>query len=529
MLVIVEHPRARLCVVGPSRGKHLLAAAWALAVAASLSGCQSIPRVSAGTLNLAAHVSPVPASNAAPILNALREEMVVRPVASNEVTAAIPLAQPDVVSGRADLWGRLVRGFSLTVPDDPLIERFARHFAAKSYFSRRQEAARRYLHLVASEIEAEGLPMELALLPLVESSLNPHAVSSAGAMGAWQFMPATAKNYDLRISRLIDERKNVQAATRAALRYLKRLHEQFGDWPLALAAYNWGEGNVARAIARNRAAGRAADYLSLRLPAETRNYVPQLFALAALVRDAARYEVVLPAIDDSPFLVAVKLPQDIDVTLAARFAGLTEMEFLAYNPAVRPPLAMRAATPQLLLPIEAAERFEAVLPLYQDNLASWSVRTLRGGARIESLANQYRVEPAQLRSVNNIPAGMRLAAGSTILVPATAPEQTEASEEVIARAALYLVPDVVRITVRARRGETPRALAIRLGVPLDRLRVWNRNLPSRTFAKPTIVVAYLSPEKAQHLADKKTDGKPGRAGSKRQSEISGHSGKARRT
>lgn len=508
----------------------VLAALVVSAATIFLAGCLSAPtRADIHSITIELR-PPSPTASKDSTKNAQDEELVSLSAGPRLDTPATQLVRPlERIPERADLWARIARGFSMPVPEDPLIERFASHFAAKEYFVRRESPARRHLHLIAGEIEAEGLPMELALLPFVESSLNPHAVSPAGALGAWQFMPATARYYDLRISRLLDERKNVQAATRAALRYLRRLHEQFGDWPLALAAYNWGEARVARAIARNRASGLATDYLSLRLPPETRNYVPQLFALRALVRDPERYGTQLPVIDDSPYLLAVTIRQDIDVSLAARLAGLSEREFLAFNPAIRPPLVMSAATPQLLLPIDAAERFEAVLPLFQDNLASWSVRTLAEGARVEHLASQYQIRPALLRSVNGIPSGMRLGAGSTILVPAPADKQEAASAAAIAQAALHLIPDVVRVTLRARRGETPRAVAARLGVSLERLRAWNSGLPKRVFSKSTPVVAYLSPEKARHFDEEKADASFVNEAAKRRASASGKTVKDRRT
>jgi hypothetical protein len=207
------------------------------------------------------------------------------------------------------------------------------------------ERSRLYLFHVVEELELRGMPTELALLPYIESAFNPQAVSSAKAAGMWQFMPGTGRDFHLKQNVLRDERRSVLDSTRAALDYLQMLHDMFGDWHLALAAYNWGQGNVSKAIERNKAAGLPTGYLDLNMPAETRNYVPKLQAVKNIIANPTLFGAVLPDIGNHPFFDTVDITRDIDVEMAARLAEVRLEDFKALNPSQRKPIILPPAPP----------------------------------------------------------------------------------------------------------------------------------------------------------------------------------------
>ncbi|MCB2038903.1 MAG: transglycosylase SLT domain-containing protein, partial [Ottowia sp.] len=217
------------------------------------------------------------------------------------------------------------------------------------------------------------MPTELALLPFVESAFNPQAVSSAKAAGMWQFMPATGRHFDLKQNIFRDDRRDVLGSTRAALDYLEKLHGMFGDWHLALAAYNWGEGNVARAIKRNQEAGLGTGYADLNMPAETRNYVPKLQAIKNIVARPGGFGATLPDIGNHPYFDTVDIRRDIDVAVAAKLAEVRLEDFKALNPSHRKPVIFATGTPQVLLPWDNAALFQKNLKAYDPaKLASWT-------------------------------------------------------------------------------------------------------------------------------------------------------------
>lgn len=406
------------------------------------------------------------------------------------------LAEPDAAAqlrSAPDLWGRLRRGFAMPPLTHELVDAHARRFAASGFLPARADRIRLYLPMIVEELEQRRLPLELALLPMVESALNPQARSPVGALGLWQFMAPTARQYELRTSRLVDDRKNLREATRAAMDYLQKLHGQFGDWHLAMAAYNWGEGNVARAIARQQARGLPADFNGLApgMPAETRNYVPQILALARLVAMPIAFGASLPDIPDGNPLVEVALNRDMDLSLAARMAGLSERDFMALNPAVKAPLVLASATPRLLLPQDAASRFEKALAAHTGKTASWSVQRLRSTQPVDSIAARAGVTAAAVRAANDIPRGHKPLAGSTLLLPVAAPVGSRVSEEVVAAASLQTAPDVVKVQAKARAKETLAEAARRLAVDVNKLAQWNA-VGAKRIKQPLAAGRYLT-------------------------------------
>src|SRR6185295_5196275 len=213
----------------------------------------------------------------------------------------------------ADLWERIRRGFAMPDLESDLVRQQEQWYATRpDYIQRMTERSSKYLFHIVEELERRNMPTELALLPFIESAFNPQAVSSAKAAGMWQFMPATGTYFDLKQNVFRDDRRDVLASTRAALDYLQKLYGMFGDWHLALAAYNWGEGSVGRAIARNQKAGLGTRYEDLNMPAETRLYVPKLQAVKNIVANPQAFNTELPLIENHPYFQQVLITRDID-------------------------------------------------------------------------------------------------------------------------------------------------------------------------------------------------------------------------
>jgi membrane-bound lytic murein transglycosylase D len=333
------------------------------------------------------------------------------------------------------------------------------------------DRSRRYLYYIVVEVADRRMPLEIALLPMVESAFNPVALSTARAAGIWQFMPSTGVSYGLKQNFWFDSRRDVIAATEGALNYLQKLYAQFGDWQLALAAYNWGEGNVARAIERNRKAGLPTDYASLRMPDETRNYLPKLQAVKNIVRDPAAFDLELADIPDAPYFAVVKTSRKMDVKRAAELAELSLEEFQYLNPHHNRPVIAGSDEFAILLPIDRAEIFAAKLELTDQPLVSWQAYRLRPGETLAQLAARLGMPEASLRAVNGIGVRARVPAGHTLLVPAQRPSRDAA--ETLTNAVFTTVPQGQTIYHRVGRGETLTGIAARYSVTTADLKVWN--------------------------------------------------------
>src|SRR3990167_5542618 len=304
-----------------------------------------------------------------------------------------------------ELWDRIRRGFAMPDLQNELVTDREQWYASRpEYMQRMTERSSKYLFHIVEELERRQMPTELALLPFIESAFNPQAVSSAKAAGMWQFMPATGKYFDLKQNAFRDDRRDVLASTRAALDYLKKLHGMFGDWHLALAAYNWGEGSVGRALAKNQRTGQPTGYLDLNMPMETRFYVPKLQAVKNIVSAPAAFNSKLPLIENHPYFQSVTIRRDIDLALAAKLAEVPLADFKALNPSINRPVIMAAGTPQILLPWDNAEIYQSNLEGYSGGrLASWTVWIAPSTMRPADAAKRVGMGEAELRSVNNIP------------------------------------------------------------------------------------------------------------------------------
>ncbi|MDK9704395.1 MAG: transglycosylase SLT domain-containing protein [Sulfuritalea sp.] len=257
-----------------------------------------------------------------------------------------------------NVWDRIRNGFSLPPLSGPLVaERELWYGQRKDLVANISQKARRYLFHIVEAVEKRGLPMELALLPFVESGFEPGALSTAQAAGLWQFIPGTAQRYNLKLTDQYDARRDILASTEAALDYLDFLHGIFKDWQLALAAYNWGEEAVLRAVQRNQAKGLAADYENLNLPEETRYYVPKLMAIRNIVMSPELHGVELADIPNTPYFAEIDVRVPLDIQSVARLAGLPASEVLALNPSHKSLYISGKGKPAVLLPADRIEAF----------------------------------------------------------------------------------------------------------------------------------------------------------------------------
>ncbi|NUO89111.1 MAG: transglycosylase SLT domain-containing protein [Cupriavidus sp.] len=391
-----------------------------------------------------------------------------------------------------DIWDRIRRGFAMPDLEGTLVDDRTQWYAQRpEYMERMVGRSSRYLYHIVEELEQRKMPTELALLPFVESAFNPQAQSTAKAAGMWQFIPSTGRSYNLKQNMFRDERRDVLASTDAALDYLARLYDMFGDWHLALAAYNWGEGAVSRAIARNQARGLPTDYASLPMPNETRYYVPKLQAVKNIIANPAAYGVKLPEIPDHPYFVTVTTSRDIDVNLAAKLADMSVEEFKALNPSFNRPVILGASNPQILLPFDNAERFQYNLNTYRGGLSSWAAVTVDSRERVESLAARLNVDADTLREINSIPKGMRLKAGSTVMIPRSGRHDQDISATLADSAMLAMepdLPDARRVVVRASRRDTVTSVARRYGVSAGQVQSWNKLSGTKLVAGQSLVL-----------------------------------------
>ena len=373
-----------------------------------------------------------------------------------------------------NLWDRIRSGFAVRDIDSPLVQRHVAWYLNRpDYVQRMMERSRRYLHFVVEELEKRQMPMELALLPMIESAYNPIAYSTAKASGIWQFIPATGKHYGLEQNWWYDGRRDVTAATFAALDYLQKLYGDFGDWQLALAAYNWGEGSVARAVDRNARKGQSGDYESLHMPAETANYVPKLQAVKNIIADPARYGIVLEDIPNQPYFIKVAAPAHIDFKRAAQLAEVPLEEFRYLNPAHNRPVITSSGR-MLLLPVDKAGVFTANLEANDDPLVTWQTYTLRKKEGIEQVAARFHMTAATLRQVNGLDQRRKVRSGHTLLVPLPGNIDAGNFDNTYSTLDFQPAPSAMEsIEYRVRRGDTMRSVALRHRVTMAQLQRWN--------------------------------------------------------
>ena len=414
-----------------------------------------------------------------------------------------------------DMWDRIRRGFKMPNLEGDLVRDREQWYASRpDYIQRMTERSNKYIFHIVEELERRNMPTELALLPYIESAFNPQAVSSARAAGMWQFMPATGTDYDLKQNIFRDDRRDVLQSTRAALDYLQKLYNMFGDWQLALAAYNWGEGSVGRAIAKNQKAGLPTTYSDLTMPAETRLYVPKLQAVKNIVANPQAFNAELPLIANHPYFQTVTLTRDLDVALAAKLADVRIEDFRALNPAAHKPVILAAGTPQILLPWDNAAVFQRNFEAYsQGQYASWTAWTVPSTMTVADAAQRSGMSETDLRAINNIPPRMLIKTGSTLIVPRSAKVQEDVAALVADTGHLSFQPEIVtrRTTVKAGRNDSVASIARRYSVSAANVAEWNDVKPTHAFPRGYGVVVYL-PVRASRAASVGTGEAPVRRG-----------------
>jgi membrane-bound lytic murein transglycosylase D len=424
------------------------------------------------------------------------------------VEVAAPARLPETIDltyESAEIFQHLRRGFSMPNINSELVLHHQQWYLNRPDYLRRMiTRSSRYLHFIIVELDKRGMPLEIALLPMVESAYNPTAYSRSHASGLWQFVPATGKQYNLEQNWWVDERRDIVQSTGAALDYLQYIYELHGDWHLALASYNWGEGAVGRAIKKNAAQGLPTDYLSLKMPEETRNYVPKLQALKNIFNNPnILADLDMLGVPMRPYFATVTNSGNIDVKLAAKLAEMPVQEFVALNPSHNRAV-IRSETP-MVIPADKLETFAHNLEAHEESdkpLSSWQAYTLRPGEKLEEVAPRFGMTVAGLKALNGLQGRMRVASGATLLVagegneaedmglkalpeeqplvfaaPALRTEQPAAEKPAAEKpAAEKPAPGVGTRTSthEVRKGETLSAIARRYGMSLAELKSLNK-------------------------------------------------------
>jgi membrane-bound lytic murein transglycosylase D len=391
-----------------------------------------------------------------------------------------------------DLWQRIREGFAMPDLDNAVVREKTAYYAARpEYLQRIFDRSRIYLYHIVEELEKRGLPTELALLPMVESAFNPMAYSRAHASGLWQFIPGTGRRFELQQNWWYDGRRDIVESTKAALDYLTFLYEMHGDWHLALASYNWGEGSVARAIAKNRAAKLPTDYWHLSMPVETRQYIPKLQALKNIIANPGPLGITLDPIPNQPYFAAYTKLRDIDVQLAAKLAEMPVEQFIALNPGFSRPIIRAAVTPRIVLPADKVDVFHDNLTKHDgSSLVSWKTYHPKKGETFESIAKKFGMTLGQLKEVNGIGPRTRMVP-DLLVVPSS-----RAALDTRKLPLMYAPPIPIlmrRIFHTVKSGETLASIARRYGVALEDMKRWNPG--TRVTAGQKVAVEVRAPVK----------------------------------
>lgn len=395
----------------------------------------------------------------------------------------------------ADLWARLRSGYALPEQSHKRIDQetdwYARH---PNYLDRVAERATPYLYYIVEEAERRGIPAEIALLPVVESAFKPFAYSHGRAAGIWQFIPGTGRMYGLKQNWWYDGRRDIYASTDAALRYLQQLHKNLGgDWLLALAAYNSGEGTVRKAIRRNQKKGKPTDFFSLRLPPETRGYVPRLLAIARIIKDPAAYNLTLQSIPDVPYFSKVDIDGQVDLALVAEMADMELDELYVLNPGYNRWATAPKGPHYLLLPVDKVEGFaQKLAELPEDQRMRWAHHKVKRGETLSHIADKYRISVALLKSSNKLRKNF-LSIGQNLVIPvASRSPRTYSLSETQRKQRTLNAPKSGRhkVTHIVVAGDTFWDIAQKYNVGVRELAKWNAMAPRDTLHRGQKLVVW---------------------------------------
>jgi membrane-bound lytic murein transglycosylase D len=374
-----------------------------------------------------------------------------------------------------DLFDRMRAGFALDEVQEPAIDQQLAWFEHNpEYLERVFQRGQRYMYHVITEVEARGMPLEFALLPVVESAYEPFAYSSSRAAGLWQFIPGTGVRFGLKQNWWYDGRRDVIESTRAALDYLQALHDQFdGDWLLAIAAYNVGENTVQRELDYNRAHGKPADFWHLTLPAETRAYVPKLLAMKRLMAEPERYGLEFAVIPNEPYFAVIDTGSQIDLKVAAQLAGTSYDELVALNPGYNRWATDPDGPHRMLVPIDNADGFETALKtLSADDRVPFADHEVGRRETLASIAKQYGTSATVIAKINDLKGG-KVTAGETLKIPqitGALPDKVLLAASRVDRPQTDVGGRKQRqIVYRVRAGETLTSIARRHGIPVGTL------------------------------------------------------------
>lgn len=412
------------------------------------------------------------------------EETRSKPIISTEIHSADDLpAQESVPSPPLDIWDRIRRGFQIPSLTGRRVNTQLKLYARMPhYIERVSERAGPYLFHIVEEVERRGMPTELALLPFVESAFQPEALSFARAAGLWQFMPQTGSIFSLQQNLWKDERRDVMESTRAALDYFEKLYALFGDWQLALAAYNWGEGSVMKAVKQAQARKCRPTYSNLRMPYETANYLPKLEAIKQIISKPEKYRVTLPDIENRPYFLRVTKSRDIDLDTAINLAQMDEVDFKRLNPGFNLPVIVASHNSSFLLPLDNLDRFMNNMVRWLDNgkqLSNWTLYRVQDGETLEQIAERYNMALDELKAINKLPKDRKVLAGSPLLVTADSETMSDITQEDLNAKLALTAPEWRRVVYRVRRGDTLYSIATKNGITQASIRKSSRIGSSR--------------------------------------------------
>ncbi|WP_305857279.1 lytic transglycosylase [Balneatrix alpica] len=386
------------------------------------------------------------------------------------------------LSSTDDLWQLTRDHFSLTdyYEHPRVIEQRDWYGRYSNYLSKVSEQASKYYFHVLNQVLARGMPAEIALLPIIESAYNPHAVSPGHAVGPWQFLAGTAKHYGVTQNSWYDGRKDIIESTRAALDYLQMLADRYdGDWLLALAAYNAGEGNVDRAISRNQNAGKPTDYWNLQLPGETHKYVPKLLAISAMVQEPNLYGINLFPISNSPYFTVLETDAPVNIRQLAKEAGVNTSELEALNPGFKKPITTPAGAgpDRILVPIEVAEVLRLTLNDSADKApVDWRRYQVRSGDTLSDLAIRFNTSTQSIKDANNLKSNS-LSLGQELMIPGGGPGALPELKLAENRTLQNLTKDTPRY-YRVQSGDSLWTIANKHGLSVAQLAKLNKLKPN---------------------------------------------------